>query len=206
MISTTSSVKEFSEDIPCHITDGVFISHISFEENKSSVPLIFWRFNNINKKASGIRICFTNGINYFPQNKEVDLKTVKIRYKNNRVINSISKKNETERLYDVFDNVDYSFCEASKDIGIKGSSGIIKYLDGRMKSFTCYHAPEGFIGEYQITMKFNEIIKLKKADTLELQMLITENGETKEITKIFHFDIKYRTSTESMFGAWVRMY
>lgn len=206
MISTTSSVKEFSEDIPCHITDGIFISDIFFEDNKSSVPLILWRFNDINKKASGIKICFTNGTNYFPINKEVDIKTVKIRYKNNKVIDSISKKIETDRSYQVFDNVDYSFCETSKNTSVKGSPGIYKYLDGRMESFTRYIAPEGFIGEYQITMKFNEIIKLKKADTLELQMLITENGETTEITKIFHFDIKYRTSTESMFGAWVRMH
>ena len=106
MISTTSSVKEFSEDIPCHITDGIFISNIFFEDNKSSVPLILWRFNNINKKASGIMICFTNGTNYFPINKEVDIKTVKIRYKNNRVIDSISKKIEPFTLvfFDVSQN------------------------------------------------------------------------------------------------------
>lgn len=206
MISTTSSVKEFSENIPCYIDEGVFISNISFEENASYIPLILWRFNNINKKAKGITICFTNGVSYFPSYKQVDLKNVIIRYKNNKEITPISKKIETDSTYDVFDNVDYSFCEALRDNDIKGSFGAYNTLDGKMISFTRYCAPEGYIGEYRITIELDEFVKLKKADELELQIVITDNGVTTEITKVLKFDMKYKTSTESMFGAWVKMY
>ena len=184
MISTTYPKNEFKEKIPCSITKDIFIPHIFFEDKKTSINLILCRFDYLYKKVNGIKICFTNGNNYFPENKSINIQSLKIRYKNGKEISAIVKNIETENCYEIVD-------DSSKESSF---------------GYPLAHAPEGLVGEYRIIMEFNEVVKLKKADSLELQILITEDGATTEITKVFHFDLKYETSTESMFGAWVRRY
>ena len=44
----------------------------------------------INKKAKEILICFTNGKSHFPENKSVDVKSVKIKYKNGKEFTTAS--------------------------------------------------------------------------------------------------------------------
>ena len=184
MISTIYSKKEFKEKIPCYVDKGVFIPYIFFEDNKNSIPLILWKFDFINKKAKEILICFTNGKSHFPENKSVDVKSVKIKYKNGKEFTTVSKKIETESYYHIVDN-------SSKESSFGYPLG---------------HAPEGTVGEYRIILTFDDIVKLTKADTLELQILITEDGETTEVTKVLHFDMEYKMQTETMVGAWIRSF
>lgn len=206
MISTIYSKKEFKEKIPCHIDKGVYLSGIYFENNQNSIPLILWKLDYINKKANGITLCFTNGLNYFPENKSVDVKYVRIKYKNGKEFITDLKNVDKEKRYRVYDDVDYSFFEVSENFDLKGSTGVIIDSDGTCVSFKHCTAPEGYVGEYRIILEFDDTVKLIKADTLELKILIIENGEATEITKVFHFDMQYTSSTESMFSAWVRTY
>lgn len=206
MISTVYSKKEFKEKIPCHIDKGVYLSGIYFENNQNSIPLILWKLDYINKKAKGITLCFTNGLSYFPENKSVDVKYVRIKYKNEKEFITELKNVAQKEGYRVYDDIDYSFCEVSENFDLKGSAGLIIDSDGTYVSFKHCIAPEGYVGEYRIILEFDDIVNLSKADTLELKILITEGDETTEVTKVFHFDMQYTSSTESMFSAWIRSY